>query len=205
MERRQQRQRALARHVGWLLQLSKELDDRGARATSLLQAMVEFVGAVRAPDGEATNSTAELERERLGQERREAERLAAEQEQQRKDQAERLAELDRPVERERVEAETMELERQQVLERLDAAMARGQEAEHERQEGETALWHQRTQETLKAIRDEAVRVEAARIARGYGVRLSEEDGTLAAKVRTFILDQAADSVDLLLLLLLLIG
>ena len=38
-----------------------------------------------------------------------------------------------------------------------------------------------------------MRVEAARIARGYGVRLAEEDGTLAAKVRTFILDQAADS------------
>ena len=54
-----------------------------------------------------------------------------------------------------------------MLERLDAAVARGQEAEHERQEGETALRHQRTQETLKAIRDEAVRVEAARIARCY--------------------------------------
>ena len=74
-------------------------------------------------------------------------------------------------------------------------MARGLEAEHERQEGETALRHQRTQETLKAIRDEAVRVEAARIARSFGARLAEEDGTLAAKVRTFILDQAADSVD----------
>ena len=70
-------------------------------------------------------------------------------------------------------------------------MARGQEAEHERQE--EPLWEQRAQETLKATRDEAVRVEAARIARGYGVRLAEEDGTLAAKVRTFILDQAADS------------
>ena len=40
-----------------------------------------------------------------------------------------------------------------------------------------------------------MRVEAARIARGYGVRLAEEDGTLAAKVRTFILDQAANCVD----------
>ena len=84
--RRQQRQRVLARHVGWLLQVSMELDHRGARATGLLQAMVEFVGeapAVRAPDNGATNSTAELERQRLGQERREAERLAAEQERQR--------------------------------------------------------------------------------------------------------------------------
>ena len=119
----------------------------------------------RSDDG-ATNSTAMIERERLGQER-----LAAEQEQQRTCQermeTERLAELDRRVERECVEAETVELERQKVLERLDAAMARGQEAEHERQEGE------------KAIRDEAVRVEAE--SRGYGVRLAEEDGTLAAK------------------------
>ena len=105
---------------------------------------MEFVGeapAARAPDDGATNGTAELERERLGQERREAERLAAEQERQRKDQerieadrladleqlrveqeqqrmcqerveAERLAELDRRVQRERVEAETEELERQ---------------------------------------------------------------------------------------------
>ena len=94
------------------------------------------------------------------------------------------------------EAETEELERQRLLERLDAAMARGQEAEHERQQGETALWHQRTQETLRAIRDEPVQVEAARIARGYGVRLvAEEGGTLAAKVRTFVLDQAAEKVD----------
>ena len=94
--------------------------------------------------------------------------MAAEQERQRmyeeRMEAERLAELDRRVERERVEAEIEELE------------------------------GQRTQETLKAIRDEAVLVEAARIARGYGTRLAEEDGTLAAKVRTFILDQAADSV-----------
>ena len=44
------------------------------------------------------------------------------------------------------------------------------------------------------MRDEAVRVEAAQIAHGYGVRLAEEDGNLAAEVRTFILDQAADSV-----------
>ena len=90
--------------------------------------------------------------------------------------AEWLAELDRRVEREK------------VPERLRAAMARGLEAEHERPEGETASRHQRTQETLKAIRDEAVRVEAARIARSFGARLAEEDGTLAAKVRTFILD-----------------
>ena len=67
--------------------------------------------------------------------------------------AERLAVLDRRVERERVKAGTEELERQRVLERLDAAMARGQEGDHERQEEETALWHQRTQETLKALRD----------------------------------------------------
>ena len=45
---------------------------------------------MRAPDDGAINSTAELKRERLGQERREAERLAAEQERQRKDQ-ERIA------------------------------------------------------------------------------------------------------------------
>ena len=94
MERHQQRQRALARHVGCLLQLSKELDHSGARAGD----GVEFVGlapAARASLG--TNSTEELERERLGQERREAERLAAEQEQQRKDQerieADRWADL----------------------------------------------------------------------------------------------------------------
>ena len=61
--------------------------------------------------------------------------------------------------------------------------------------GEPLLWHQRTEETLKAIRDEAVQVEAARTAGGYGIRLAEEDGTLAGKVRTFILDQVADSVD----------
>ena len=70
------------------------------RATGLLQAMVEFVGeapAARAPDEAATNSTAELERERLGQERRAAERSAAEQERQPKNQermeADRLADL----------------------------------------------------------------------------------------------------------------
>ena len=49
------------------------------------------------PDDGASNTTAEHERKRLGQERREAERLAAEQERQRKDQerieVERLAEL----------------------------------------------------------------------------------------------------------------
>ena len=148
-------------------------DHRGAQATGLLQVMLEFVG--EAP----VDGAAESEREHLGQERREAERLVAEQEQQRmhpeRMEAERLAEWDGRVEREPVEAETEELERRKVLER-----PRGREAERERQEGETALWHQRTQETLKAIRDEAVRVEAAHIARGYGVRLAEEDGTLAA-------------------------
>ena len=51
------------------------------------------------------------------------------------------------------------------------------------------------QETLEATRDEARRVEAARMTRGYGVRLAAEDSTLATKVKTFILDQAADSVD----------
>ena len=58
MERRQQRQRALARHAGWPQQLSKELDHRGAVATGLLQVMVEFVGeapAARTPDEGATN------------------------------------------------------------------------------------------------------------------------------------------------------
>ena len=83
--------------------------------------------------------TRRIEADRLA----DSEQLRVEQEQQRTYQerleAERLAELDRRVERERVEAETIELERQKVLERLDAAMARGQEAEHERQEGETAL------------------------------------------------------------------
>ena len=64
MERRQQRQRALARHVGWLLQQFKELGHTGARATGLL----EFVGvapageapAGRTPDDGTTDSTAEL-------------------------------------------------------------------------------------------------------------------------------------------------
>ena len=74
-------------------------------------------------------------------------------------------------------------------------MDRGQEAEHVRHDEETALWRHRTQETFKTIRGEVLRVEAARIARGYGVRLAEEDDTLAAKVKTFILDQAADRVD----------
>ena len=135
----------------------------------------------------------EQERQRKDQKRIEADRLAdleqlrVDQLQQRMYQdrmeAERLPELDRRVERELVEAETEELERQKVLERLVAAMARGQEAEYSRQEGETALWDQRTQETLKAIRDVAVQVEATRIARGFGVRLAEQDGTLAGKVR----------------------
>ena len=50
--------------VRWLNMLeSKELDHRGARATGLLQAMVEFVGeapASRTPDDRATDSTAEF-------------------------------------------------------------------------------------------------------------------------------------------------
>ena len=127
MERRWQRHRALARRVGWLLQLSKELDHRSARATDLLQAMVAFVGdapAVRAPDDGATNSTAELERERLGQECREAERLAAEQERQRKDQerceADRLVDLEQlkvEQEQESMYQERMEAERLAELNR----------------------------------------------------------------------------------------
>ena len=63
MERRQQKPRALARRVGWLLQLSKELDRRRARATGLLQAMVEFVGEAHNGD---TNSSAELPAGTLG-------------------------------------------------------------------------------------------------------------------------------------------
>ena len=87
-----------------------------------------------------------LERERLGQERIEADRLAdleqlrVEQERHRTNQdgieAERLADLERRVEGERVEAETEEFERETVLGRLDAAMARRQEADHEWQEEE---------------------------------------------------------------------
>lgn len=41
MERRQQRERALTRHVGWLLKLSTELEHRRARLMTTLQAMVE--------------------------------------------------------------------------------------------------------------------------------------------------------------------
>ena len=166
--------------------MSKELDHSGAGVIGLLQAVVEFVEkapGARAPDDWATNRIAELER--LEQSRCEAERLAdferlrVEQEQQRMQrmykesmEAERLAELDWRVVRERLEfeGETAELEPQRVLERLDAAMARSQRArdvEHERQDEESALWRQRTQETLKTIRDEALRVEADGIARGY--------------------------------------
>ena len=82
-----------------------------------------------------------------------------------------------------------------MLERFGAAIARGQEAEHGRQEGETALWHQRTQETLKATRDEVVRGRSTAnraVLRPAGRREGEGSGALAAKVRTFVLDQAAD-------------
>ena len=47
----------------------------------------------------------------------------------------------------------------------------------------------------KAIRDEAIRVEAERIARSYGVRLADDDSTFAAKVRMVIRSKAEDVVD----------
>ena len=122
-------------------------DQKGARSTSLLQAMVEFVGEApfaRTPVDGATDITADFVRERLGQERGARARREC------------WSGLMLP--------------------------------EHARQEEETSLWHQPTQEALEAMRDEAVRVEAARIARGCGVRLAAEDSTLAAKVRTSTLD-----------------
>ena len=67
------------------------------------------------------------------------------------------------------------LERSQAAWRDDGA--RHVEAERDSGEQETAMWHS------KAIRDEAIRVEAERIARGYGVRLADDDSTFAAKVK----------------------
>ena len=85
------------------------------------------------------------------------------------------------------------LERSQAAWRDDGA--RHVEAETDRGEQETAMWRQRGGEALKAIRDEAVRVEAERIARSYGVRLADDDSTFAAKVRMVILSNAEDVVD----------
>ena len=85
------------------------------------------------------------------------------------------------------------LERSQAAWRDDGA--RHVEAERDRGEQETAMWRQRGGEALKAIRDEAVRVEAERIARSYGVRLADDDSTFAAKVRMVIGSKAEDVVD----------
>ena len=99
-------------------------------------------------------------------------------------------------EAERVQAARAEAGR--FRERIQAAWgedgARRRQAERDRQEQETAMWRQRGRKTLKAIRDEAVRVEAERIARSYGVRLAD-DSTFAAKVRMVIQDKAAEVVD----------
>ena len=103
-----------------------------------------------------------------------AERSAAEQKW-RKQQvgvgADRLAELEWRVERERVEAKTVELERQTVLVRLVAAMlsTRGRS----RLLRGTSDWNGcPTRQEMKLCR-----VEAAQIARGYGVRFAVEEGT----------------------------
>ena len=85
------------------------------------------------------------------------------------------------------------LERSQVAWRDDGA--RHVEVERDCGEQETAMWRRRGGEALKAIRDEAVRVEAERIARSYGVRLADDDSTFAAKVRMVILSKAEDVVD----------
>ena len=69
------------------------------------------------------------------------------------------------------------------------------EAEWDRGEQETATWRQRGGEALKAIRDEAIRVEAERIARSYGVCLADDDSTFAAEVRMVIRGKAEDVVD----------
>ena len=100
-------------------------------------------------------------------------------------------------EAERVQAARAEAGR--FRERIQAALgedgARRREAERDRQEQETAMWRQRGRKTLKAIRDEAVRVEAERIARSYGARLADDDSTFAAKVRMVTQDKAAEVVD----------
>ena len=187
----------------------EELDRRGgAQATGLLQAM-EFVGeapAVRTHVS-ATNSTAELERERLGQERCEAERLVAEQERQRKDQerieAERLADLEQlSVEHVSGACGGGTVGSVGAARRAGARACRGRNRSAEGTTSGCGMTRSgppsggpRTQETPKAIGDEARGVEAARMTRGCGVRLAEEDSTLAAKVKALILDQAADSVD----------
>ena len=45
---------------------------------------------------------------------------------------------------------------------------------------------------LKAIRDEAIRVEAERMARSCGVRLADDDSTFAATVRMVIAEDVVD-------------
>ena len=83
--------------------------------------------------------------------------------------------------------------RSQAAWRDDAA--RHAEADRDCGEQETAMWRQRGGEPLKAIRDEAIRAEAERIARSYGVRLADDDSTFAAKVRMVIRSKAEDVVD----------
>ena len=142
------------------------------------------------------------------------ERKCEEQERQRMDQERVEAELWRSAELERQRMERERAEKARVAERgtmLDANAlvwmpahvddaelvhrARHVEAERDRGEQETAMWRQRGGEALKAIRDEAVRVEAERFERGYGVRLADDDSTYAAKVRMVILSKAEDVVD----------
>ena len=59
--------------------------------------------------------------------------------------------------------------------------ARHVEAKRDRGEQETGMWCQRGGEALKAIRDEAIRVQTERIARSYRVRLADDDSIFAAK------------------------
>ena len=85
-----------------------------------------------------------------------------------------------------------------LLERLNAGWAeaaRHREAERDRREQKPRCGANEGGEALKAMRHEAVRVEAERIARSYGVRLADDDSTFAAKVRMVIQDKAAEVVD----------
>ena len=157
-----------------------------------------------------------MDQERIEAERLVFERKCEEQERQRMDQERIEAELARSAELERQRMERERAEKARVAERrqcrsLDASSyrrrgagasrertggkARHVEADSDRGEQETAMWRQRGGEALKAIRDEAVRVEAERIARSYGVRLADDDSTFAAKVRMVILSKAEDVVD----------
>ena len=65
---------------------------------------------------------------------------------------ERLGELYRRVERECVEAETEEVERQRVLERLDVALARGQEMSTRGRMRKLPCGASEVQETLRDAR-----------------------------------------------------